>query len=429
MNAERTPLIHPPRAPLAGKHHGSFAFYTIRDRLPVILTRVINDVNQAVFKLDHERLPDHHTEGKAVIEALAGLRYQMQRDHPMRPLQDSMPDVEAWNGYLAAYHPEGVGHFQAPWLTQECYVYRRIREAFAMTKHWQAYDPFLAEKTSSLEKSIPVLVKVAQHVDRQSREVAHWDIVCQELMLFSLWGNAVDLSLLAGQDTMDTEGLGKKMIEEGRAGVVVDDLDAAVKDLVAMRGARVDFVLDNAGFELTADLFLASWLVATGIAQTVVFHIKAYPWFVSDTTQADFDATLATLEPHLPTHVASWRALLASGAWQVRSDPFWTYPHAFHHLPRYPIASELRKSDFIVFKGDLNYRKLVFDCKWDVTTPFVEAIGPLRDGGADGLGQFLSLRTCKSDVCVGLSEEKAMEMEAVDGWMTSGKHAVISYKR
>ena len=52
--------------------------------------------------------------------------------------------------------------------------------------------------------------------------------------------------------------------------------------------ARIDFVLDNAGFELYSDLCFAEFLVSKKLCDVVVFHVKDTPWFVSDTTKKDF---------------------------------------------------------------------------------------------------------------------------------------------
>jgi hypothetical protein len=69
--------------------------------------------------------------------------------------------------------------------------------------------------------------------------------------------------------------------------------------------------------------------------------------------------------------------------------------------------------------------------KWDPTTPFVEAIGPMGPGSGVNV---LALRTCKADVVVGLKageDEKLRETQGDDSgarkWAWSGKWAVVSY--
>lgn len=77
----------------------------------------------------------------------------------------------------------------------------------------------------------------------------------------------------------------------------------------------------------------------------------------------------------------------------------------------------------VLFKGDLNTRKLLGDLRWDETTPFTDAMGALK-------GQFdtLVLRTCKADVCAGLSKEALQRAESEDPkWRINGKYAIIVY--
>ena len=88
-------------------------------------------------------------------------------------------------------------------------------------------------------------------------------------------------------------------------------------------------------------------------------------------------------------------------------------PDLFLHLSR---------SDLVLFKGDLNHRKLTYDCAAPAATPFEEAIGPMAS--APGAPKVCSLRTVKSDVVVGLpSNELADKLDKEEpGWKISGKY-------
>jgi hypothetical protein len=92
------------------------------------------------------------------------------------------------------------------------------------------------------------------------------------------------------------------------------------------------------------------------------------------------------------------------------------------------LFKELQKSYLVIFKGDLNYRKLTRDGMWPHTTPYEEALGPL--GKHSGV-KILSLRTNKSDVCVGVPTQSKVDVlneEAPGGaWVRNGKYAVVSF--
>jgi hypothetical protein len=115
------------------------------------------------------------------------------------------------------------------------------------------------------------------------------------------------------------------------------------------------------------------------------------------------------------------------------------------------LFKDLKESELVIFKGDLNYRKLTGDvcallllrsnvcansisqAAWDPTTPFSTAIGPL---GSKSFIRSLALRTCKADVVVGLSPGKDEEIRQTKGgggqsgarkWAWSGEWAVIQF--
>lgn len=73
--------------------------------------------------------------------------------------------------------------------------------------------------------------------------------------------------------------------------------------------------------------------------------------------------------------------------------------------------------------GDLNYRKLVGDREWPCeTTSFTDALCQFNPA------PLLTLRTLKSDVCVGLRPGTVQRLDSDDKeWMVNGKYAVIQF--
>ena len=130
------------------------------------------------------------------------------------------------------------------------------------------------------------------------------------------------------------------------------------------------------GFELFVDVFLAAYLLEIGAAKTVVCHPKDFGWFVSDVLPVDFDSlfslledpSIADTEEHrqdLSFLQKRWLHFYQNGQIKVRPDPFWTTAHPYWRMPTYApeLYKELQKSDLVIYKGDLNYRKLVEDVR------------------------------------------------------------------
>ena len=84
-------------------------------------------------------------------------------------------------------------------------------------------------------------------------------LVFHELTQVCLWGNATDLSLLINMSEEDIKKLqstgGEHLAdtEKNILGNHIPRLWEIVRDLRGNTGGRVDFVLDNAGFELYCD--------------------------------------------------------------------------------------------------------------------------------------------------------------------------------
>lgn len=56
--------------------------------------------------------------------------------------------------------------------------------------------------------------------------------------------------------------------------ILGNDLKKLADLVTSFKGGRIDFILDNAGFELYTDLVFADWLIQSGICREVHFHGK-----------------------------------------------------------------------------------------------------------------------------------------------------------
>ncbi|KAG9301159.1 hypothetical protein G9A89_012542 [Geosiphon pyriformis] len=463
--------INPPRPPLIASEKSSFAYKTTRSRWPVIITKTIDDVYRAynipgfsgsIFKSEdspNETEQRKKTEAKEIIEELSAMKYAIERDKPLVPLiPDQLSDFDTWEDVYQKYFAEKTW-FSAPWLFTECYLYRRLNSAFARTTHWREYDPFKREKEDTFRKSYTAVNELAIRINElveieiesnKSEDLNKQDeeerrrFVFSELCQVSLWGNSTDLSLLTDLTSEAVKKLqttGKGALKEAEKNILVNEIDKIWEKLKGLKGARIDIVLDNAGFELFGDMILAEWLIQAGYASEVYFHAKPIPWFVSDATPKDFHSLLSSItepnffnsnkiveEPNIEKLSSRWNEYMKNHQWHLKFDYFWVSPYAYWHLHEKgrELFTDLCKSSLIFFKGDLNYRKLVYDCKWEFTTPFTEAIGPLNSQRV--VPPIAALRTCKADVIVGLAEGMEEKMKAKeDDWLVSGKFAVVQY--
>lgn len=122
--------------------------------------------------------------------------------------------------------------------------------------------------------------------------------------------------------------------------------------------------------------------------------------------------------------VKRWKNRLEDESWKFYASEFWTMPFPYCEMQnRYPdLYTDLGKSALLIFKGDLNYRKLVADRSWPTATPFKDSLQGF------GPAPLCSLRTLKADVVTGLKEGQGDTIQAKDkDWMVNGSWAVISF--
>ncbi|WFD42005.1 hypothetical protein MPSI1_000642 [Malassezia psittaci] len=446
--ASRVDPNNPPWPAYRGYHEYSFAHETMGKRLPTILGNAMTDVIQTLNEQwDEEKVLDL----LRCLDRMHILMKELQDNAELRPIiDDDEGDIPLWNKAIAKYF-RGKDFMSAPWLFAEAYKYRRLHECFSLSRYWSHYDVFFRQKCDTFSRSSTAVFELStrfalpqkQDSSLSLEEAQHIKkLLFLELTQVSLWGNATDLSLLINMtedDIKKIQSTGGDHLAATEKNILGNHLQRVWELVANMKGGRIDFVLDNAGFELYCDCVYADWLIQSGIAREVHFHGKRIPWFVSDVTRKDWNWLLNVMaygslfpgatraeEQSLRELGKRWKQYVNEGKWIYEQHPFWCTGYTF-----WSISSEapdlfhyLCESDLVIFKGDLNHRKLTYDCQAPSDTPFDVAIGPLAS--EEGAPPVLSLRTVKSDVVVDVPLDVSQKLDKDEpGWRISGKYAVV----
>ncbi|MGW2821113.1 damage-control phosphatase ARMT1 family protein [Streptomyces sp. NPDC001443] len=382
---------------ILGDEPGSFPHGVLAERHPAIIRQVRDALPYG---------PDVRSALDALLENCA--------EGVLEPLPDGAHDLDRWRTWgLDTY--AGRSWFEVPWLWSESYFYRQLLQAvgYFAAGPWQGIDPFRPSKLAELAapETDAELAALDDLADRPADEQA------EALLHGSLWGNRADL----GFRLSDPGGPAA-----GTTPALVADAGAALWSLLPPGGTgTLCLVADNAGRELVPDLLLVARLLEEGRVERAVLHIKPYPYYVSDATTADvLDAVRRLTEA--PGAAGGYgrrvRDALTDGRIRLRAHPFACAPLGYAEMPA-ELYGEFGAADLTVFKGDLNYRRLVGDRRWPPTTPFAEATAYFP-------GPVAALRTLKSDVVTGLDAATRDALDAAEGqrWRTSGRHALIQVK-
>ncbi|MFJ8106383.1 damage-control phosphatase ARMT1 family protein [Streptomyces sp. NPDC096132] len=384
---------------ILGDEPGSFPHGVLAERHPAIIRRV-----RDAFPYD-----------PGVHGALDGLLASCLKG-VIEPLPADAHDGGRWRDWgLETY--VGRSWFDVPWLWSESYFYRLLLQAVGHfgPGPWRGIDPFRPFKLAELDaretgEELAVLDTLRDRpADERARALLHG----------SLWGNRADLGFRLSDADAGTRA--------AVPALVADDSEALWSLLPAGRNTpgTVCLIADNAGRELIPDLLLAAHLLAHGHAGRVVLHVKPYPYYVSDATPADVVDALRKLTAARGAAAAYGRQLwaaMADGTLTLRAHPFAAAPLPFEAMPD-DLRAEFAAATLTLVKGDLNYRRLVGDRLWPPTTPFADVTAHFP-------GPVAALRTLKSDVITGLTEETESALVAAEGqrWRTGGTHALIQVR-
>jgi uncharacterized protein with ATP-grasp and redox domains len=411
INQSSIPKLPLPEALIASKD-GSFTELTVTQRMPAIARRIIVENN----------FPPH------INQSIENLAQELISGYIQPFPDDTGIDFIAWQKYLEPY--KNQRWIDVPWFFAETYFYRYILSLthYFSPSEFQKLDPFALQKQQGLDASFDSIVtlchQVNQWLDSSRQQTASQEAKLTTLLYFALWGNRVDLSLWSAFEADRSQF----DIENQEESILTNDVNQVINLLTKNqqnnhpKNNRIDFVIDNAGFELVCDLCLVDFLLGSGLANQVKLHLKPHPTFVSDAMIKDVHQTIdyfassnnwdvSFFAHRLQEYIELGRLILAD-------NYFWTSPLAFWEIPE-SIKNELAESSLIVIKGDANYRRLLGDRHWNYTTDIADIICYLP-------ASMVTLRTLKSEVAVGIKPEIVKNVTKTDkNWLTNGQWGLI----
>ena len=387
--------LHSLPAPIRTSDPGSFAHKTLAVRLPRIL---LDTLEQGAFPPD-------------VVRALHELHAELVAGQ-IRGLEEDTPDRHFWNSISR----ECIGRtwLDVPWYWAEAFCYRRVLEA---TRYFHPgptnrVDPYLAAKLAELEPEVAPRAAAVILRDLPADVGKRFEF----LLYSSLWGNRIDLSYKVAKEA----GRARHGQDE-RKNLLVDDCARIWARFQAKQCHRLALVADNAGTELTMDLLLVDFLLESNLAEKISLHLKEQPFFVSDAIPADVEAALDALargEPEGRTLAGRIRAYREQGRLDLYTHWFYTTSLFYFELPD-DLRRELNEMDFVILKGDVNYRRLLGDAHWDPTTSFDQATAYFP-------APLVALRTLKAELIVGLPPGESERLRRIDAeWMVNGRRGLV----
>lgn len=384
----------------------------------------------------------------------------------------------------------GTSWNDVPWLHGEILFYKLVdvvwRRALLENGFPERIDYFLPEKANAIDATLQShLLPMIRHgmdiIDKM-----HWAtanavgggeaaaaVLATDLLRYQLWGNQVDLSMFRLAD-VTSKGVGSQDARSETNDVTLsvalrakdklilaNDLEQAAACIFGAAGKVMpeilSIVMDNSGVECCADLLAALAFIGPGSSEKggdipqqqsphrfVVLHVKDHPFFVSDVTVTDIPFLIAALEScqssgsAVVSFVGRLRQALCDGRLCIRSHAAWTEPGELRELSadlRAELWPSVRGSmpsstkHVAVFKGDLNFRRLVGDRYWHDTDNFTDCVSSTLQ--RSGVTDAIALRTLKSEVSVGIPPAQIERWRITSSfpaqWRTDGKHAVALF--
>ena len=380
--------------PIMTSEKGSFARKTIEELKPGIIDNILSEQDYT----------------PQIRKSLLELKIEMKNGH-LKQLQETTSDKSIWDKDSESY--EGKSWLDIPWFFAETFFFRRVLEAtqYFQPGPWQNKDPFEHLKNKELSNALRPFIESYQP-DPKKKEFDSFQIACYQ----AVWGNQSDLSNLKVYEKTHHTETNK---------FVLNHSQAAYEFISSRRPTNMAYFLDNVGRELYFDLAFIDLILQSKLADSITCYLKNQPFFVSDAQPKDFHKAVGFLESSKVEKCEKLAKRVNGGIKsrkiRIEAPPFLTTSHTFRQMPQ-ALKSEISGYDITILKGDVNFRRLAGDRHWDPTTTIKDAAGYFNS-------PFMSLRTLKSELIVGLTPDKlqTLQTQAEEDWLLNGKRGMIIY--
>ncbi|XP_023167409.1 damage-control phosphatase ARMT1 [Drosophila hydei] len=409
---------------LSAQYKRSYAYYSLLNILPVVLTKVIDSLTKDKSELVEQFGENVRDELKIIIGLISRLKYELQTDKPFQKFTGDESDRESWNNFLANLPNKARSFYQACWMHTECYMYRKLYSFVENSIFLKQFDYFAKIKQHTLTSCQDDIVSLAKYTRRTESKFEAFD----EILKINLWSTRNDLSKNENGLSFNMNVLEDVAVTDSH--ILVNEAPEIWKCLLhKSKKYCVDFVLANVGYELFTDFILAEYIIEKGFATKIRFHVKACPWFVTNVTHRDFHMMLEYLSKHSDYNLSlvgrKFLQFMTEGKFELAPvSNFWTGPYEYHCMKTIDpdLYKLLQHSKLIIFKGDLNYRKILSDVWWQPTQDIKTC------SGAFVPSSFCTIRTVKAEIICGLSEGIFERLQLLDPqWMVTGNYGTIQF--
>ena len=300
-------------------------------------------------------------------------------------------------------------YHKAPFILVEHYFYYKI-----LLSSKDKSDPYRETKLKSLtttKDEIAQRLSAYENLEIDDKNAANKGELLRRFVIFSLFGNTTDLSQIVYRQQLI------------KPDILKDQFVSLLEYLSNKKSRKIDILADNTGIELLSDIILSLVLIELGYTRSVHFHVNILPVFVSDIIKSEYGDDFQLLFNYLDeigsSISAKFNHYLDEGKILIKPNFFWNMPNDFKNY-NHIFMKLIGRSDLVIIKGDLNFRRLVEDKSWQSDQKLGSLISYLKT-------PCLVLRTIKSSTIVDLDSEMIEKLQSNVIEKTNGKYGTILF--